>query len=386
MTSINHDTFLFALPRSWESYKYHHHRFLLFSPPKTIKRRRLQSTPLLFSLSSPPSMALRAHLAKRRSIFTASTKPPQSLPRRQPAAADCESNSSTDHIGRGIFRRFLPSRATSHAAASTTSSVGFPEVMTVPTGEKLRKMMMSSEEEIGGRDDRMIRFGELDDPMAAGRIGVEDVRRILRVSMMERLKEKLRGLGSDTVSYGEFVRICVDECGSETQGMEFARLLDQSGNVIVFGDLVILRPQQVVMSMETLLSQSIVKPNDPRRAQLDELEKQKAQIDREAQSMVQRELYCGLGLFAAQTLGFMRLTFWDLCWDVMEPICYFVTSLHFVFAYGFFLRTSTEPSFEGYYRRRFNAKQMKLMKLHNFDVDTYDRLRRAFYPKHSYCT
>ncbi|KAL9265368.1 Calcium uniporter protein 4, mitochondrial-like protein [Drosera capensis] len=340
-------------------------------------------------LSSPPSMALRAHLAKRRSIFAASTKPPPSLPCRQPAAADCESKSSPDHIDRGIFRRFLPSRATSHAAVSTTSSIGLPEFMTVPTGEKLRdrlrEMMMSSSEEIRGRDDRMIRFDELDDPMA-GRIGVEDVRRILRVSMMERLKEKLRGLGSDTVSYGEFVRICVDECGSESQGLEFARLLDQSGNVIVFGDLVILRPEQVVKSIETLLAQSIVKPNDPRRAHLDELEKQKAQIDREAQSMVQRELYCGLGLFAAQTLGFMRLTFWDLNWDVMEPICFFVTSLHFVFAYGFFLRTSTEPSFEGYFRRRFKAKQMKLMKLHNFDVDTYHRLCRVFYPEHCYCT
>ncbi|GAB2219030.1 hypothetical protein Drorol1_Dr00006655 [Drosera rotundifolia] len=334
-------------------------------------------------------MALRAHVAKRRSIFTASTKPP-SVSRRQPAAADCESKSSPDHIGRGIFRRFLPSRATSHVAASTTSLVGLQEFMTVPTGEKLRErlreMMMSSSEEMGGRDDRMIRFGELDDPMTAGGIGVEDVRRILRVSMMERLKEKLRGVGSDTVSYGEFVRICVDECGSETPGMEFARLLDQSGNVIVFGDLVILRPEQVVKSMETLLAQSIVKPNDPRRAQLDELEKQKAQIDREAQSIVQRELYCGLFLFAAQTLGFIRLTFWDLSWDVMEPICFFVTSLHFAFAYGFFLRTSTEPSFEGYFRRRFKAKQMKLMKLHNFDVDTYDRLCRVFYPKHCYCT
>lgn len=136
--------------------------------------------------------------------------------------------------------------------------------------------------------------------------------------------------------------------------------------------------------METIISQSIAIPNDPRRRELDQMEKQKALIDQRAQSFVRGELYCGLGFLVLQTLGFMRLTFWELSWDVMEPICFFVTSLHFAAAYGFFLRTSKEPSFEGYFQRRFKSKQKKLMEIHNFDVEKYDELCRAFYPNYSY--
>lgn len=130
--------------------------------------------------------------------------------------------------------------------------------------------------------------------------------------------------------------------------------------------------------MEKMISESIIAtPNDPRRKELEEMEKKKGIIDEKASSLVKGELYCGLGFILLQTLGFMRLTFWELSWDVMEPICFFVTSLHFAIAYGFFLRTSKEPSFEGYFRRRFEVKQKKLMKIHNFDVEKYNQLRQA---------
>lgn len=134
--------------------------------------------------------------------------------------------------------------------------------------------------------------------------------------------------------------------------------------------------------METMISGSIARPNDPRLKELEELEKQKAVIDKKAKAQVQRELFCGLGLLLGQTLGFMRLTFWDLSWDVMEPICFFVTSLHFAIAYAFFLSTSTEPTFEGFFRRRFNVKQRKLMATHKFDIKNYNELRRICYPNH----
>ncbi|KAH6823025.1 calcium uniporter [Perilla frutescens var. hirtella] len=134
--------------------------------------------------------------------------------------------------------------------------------------------------------------------------------------------------------------------------------------------------------MGTLISQSIALPNDPRRAELENLENQKCIIDEKARSLVRGELYCGLSLLMVQTLGFMRLTFWELNWDVMEPICFFVTSLHFALAYGFFLRTSKEPSFEGYFQRRFKVKQNKLMKIHKFDMERYNKLCEAFYPNY----
>lgn len=133
--------------------------------------------------------------------------------------------------------------------------------------------------------------------------------------------------------------------------------------------------------MQSLISRFIPAPNDPRREELQQMEDRKAAIDEKARAGVRAELYCGLGLTTVQTLGFMRLTFWELSWDVMEPICFFVASLHFVAAYAFFLRTSREPSFEGFFRRRFETKRRKLFEAHNFDVRRYDELRALFGPK-----
>lgn len=131
---------------------------------------------------------------------------------------------------------------------------------------------------------------------------------------------------------------------------------------------------QVVKIMADLVSQTIATSSDPRRYELEQMEKQKAIIDRKACSLVRGELYCGLGFIVLQTLGLMRLTFWDLSWDVMEPICFFVTSLHFTAAYTFFIRTSSEPSFEGFYNQRFKARQRNVMKAEGFDMNKYNEL------------
>uniref|UniRef100_A0A3Q7F0F6 Calcium uniporter protein C-terminal domain-containing protein n=1 Tax=Solanum lycopersicum TaxID=4081 RepID=A0A3Q7F0F6_SOLLC len=77
----------------------------------------------------------------------------------------------------------------------------------------------------------------------------------------------------------------------------------------------------------------------------------------------------------------MRLTFWELSWDVMEPICFYVTSFYCMAGYTFFLRTAKEPSFEGFYQSRFVAKQKRLMKVRNFDLERYNELKRACYPQ-----
>ena len=111
-----------------------------------------------------------------------------------------------------------------------------------------------------------------------------------------------------------------------------------------------------------------------RREELDAMESEKAAIDAAAAAQVRRELWCGLGLVAAQTLGFMRLTFWELSWDVMEPVCFYVTSLYFMSGYAFFMRTATEPSFEGFFRCRLASRRRRLMRARGFDVARYNAL------------
>lgn len=211
---------------------------------------------------------------------------------------------------------------------------------------------------------------------------INDARKILRLSRVEKLKARLREIPRTSIFHSEYIGICVDACEDVDEGAELAKMLDESGNVIVLGNVVFLRPEQVAKTMENLIWKTIGHPEDPRRMELEEMERQKAMIDEKAKASVRGELYCGLGFLVVQTLAFMRLTFWELSWDVMEPICFFVTSFHFALAYLFFLRTSTEPSFQGYFFRRFTVKQRRLMKTYQFDARRYYELCQAFYPHH----
>ncbi|KAL1059582.1 hypothetical protein V6Z11_1Z026400, partial [Gossypium hirsutum] len=172
-----------------------------------------------------------------------------------------------------------------------------------------------------------------------------------------------------------------EECFSDPKlGLESAKLLEESGGVIVLGNLVFLRPEQVAKAVGGLIPLQRPNPNDPRIKQLLEMETQKAKIDSKANSLVRRELWVGLVYLVVQTAGFMRLTFWELSWDVMEPVCFFFTSMYFMAAYTFFLKTSKEPSFEGFYQSRFTTKQKRLIRAHNFDMEKYDKLKSMFYP------
>lgn len=138
---------------------------------------------------------------------------------------------------------------------------------------------------------------------------------------------------------------------------------------------------QLIQTMEKAINIPLAPADEEARRSmqielLKKMEDEKAQIDERAEGQVRRELWAGLVFMMAQTVGFMRLTFWELSWDVMEPICFFVTSLYFMAGYAFFLRTSRDPSFEAIFHVRFLARQRRLISLHNFDIHRFHHLRR----------
>lgn len=116
------------------------------------------------------------------------------------------------------------------------------------------------------------------------------------------------------------------------------------------------------------------------RQEFEQLEIIKSDIDKRADDMVRRELRAGLGFVVAQTIGFFRLTFWELSWDVMEPICYYVSSTYFMAGYAFFIRTAKEPTFQGFYKSRFQTKQKRLIKMLDFDIDRFTKLQKMHRP------
>ncbi|KAL9267357.1 Calcium uniporter protein 1, mitochondrial-like protein [Drosera capensis] len=304
--------------------------------------------------------------------------------------------------------RLMQWRNLYQSAAAATNNPAI--VGTLPRGERLMERLR----EIGIGKQRIVLDGlspmllskKREEEENDGGLSIGDVKKVLRVERIERLKAKLRDWGKDWVDYSEFVRICSKE--SEEDGLVYAKMLDESGAVIVLGNSVCLRPDQgrlrraevegclhlglcdwdtcdhfsfgVIKAVRKLIPLPLTNPDDPRIKELEEMEEWKDEIDQKAESLVRRELWCGLGYLLVQTAVFMRLTFWELSWDVMEPICFYLTSAYFMAGYTFFLRTSKEPSFEGFFKSRFASKQKRLFEEQNFDIQRYNELRRAFHP------
>ncbi|KAF3784009.1 Calcium uniporter protein 2 [Nymphaea thermarum] len=219
-------------------------------------------------------------------------------------------------------------------------------------------------------------------PPAPPRITVEEARKLLQVAQMEALKSRVRSIEKDCISYDEFLQICEECTGGSNHGgaKDLAKKMDESGTVIVLGDTVFLHPEQVARVLEGVMPEAWYGGDKARRSELEAMEREKEVIDAEAEKGVRRELWGGLAYLVVQTAAFMRLTFWELSWDVMEPICFYVTSAYFMAGYAFFLRTSRDPSFEGFFASRLESKQRRLMRRKNFDLARFHQLRRSLRP------
>ncbi|KAI4327550.1 hypothetical protein L6164_019998 [Bauhinia variegata] len=295
-----------------------------------------------------------------------------SVQTRMPSG-DRKPDMAPDPGDNGILRRFLHKCVLSQPAFS-------PELRSHPLGEnfmeKLRDIDIARNRI---RLDGLSPPAEKSDVIEEG-VTVEDARKLLKAAQLELVKTKLRELRQSCIPYSEFLRICGEICSDKNQATRVAKMLDDSADVIILGNVVFLRPEQVAKAIQGLLPVPGSKALETEKKELDVMEKEKAAIDEKAHYLVRRELWCGLGFLVMQTAAFMRLTFWELSWDVMEPICFYVSTMYFTAGYAFFLRTSTEPSFEGFYKSRLNTKQKRLVKLHNFDIDRYSELKAASQP------
>ena len=135
--------------------------------------------------------------------------------------------------GNGMFRRFL------HEGAMVSQSM-----RKLPMGdnlmERLREFDISKERiRLDGLSPHLEAKPEVPE------LSVQQVKKLLRVAQLEMVKTKLMETGKTWISYSDFIRVCGESCSDPEQGLQFAKLLDESGTVIVLGNVVVLQPEQV---------------------------------------------------------------------------------------------------------------------------------------------
>lgn len=141
----------------------------------------------------------------------------------------------------GLFRRFL----NKNGAILFNSSNGITGMaMRMPLGvrEKVTDTLRCIDRE------RNLEVDRIRPPMST-MISMEEIRKVLKVSQMEKVKNRLRAISDASITYSEFLEICRgDADGDKTSlklGHAIAKDLDKSGVVLILGDAVFLKPDQV---------------------------------------------------------------------------------------------------------------------------------------------
>lgn len=201
---------------------------------------------------------------------------------------------------------------------------------------------------------------------------------MMRLVNVEALKQKLEREGEEVIGYTQLLEECegMGVARSREEAAAFARVLDEAGVVLLFRDKVYLHPDKIVELVRRAVPLALTPENDPRREELDQLQKKKEEIDALAHKQVRRILWSGLVFLITQIGLFFRLTFWEFSWDVMEPIAFFATTAGLIAGYGYFLLTSRDPTYQDLLKRLFLSRQKKLIQKHCFNMERYMELQK----------
>lgn len=155
--------------------------------------------------------------------------------------------------------------------------------------------------------------------------------------------------------------------------------LSKSGNIIKSGDVVYLHPGEIARTLRTVLP--IDAPTLRQRlAQVEEqlgpMEALKAQVEARALRRTRTYSYSFLGAVVVQWTVFFRLVYWDLSWDIMEPVGFFVNGAQTFLALIWFLKTRRDFTYEGMTHTVLSSYVRKKLEEKNFDFLEFERLQQ----------
>lgn len=105
--------------------------------------------------------------------------------------------------------------------------------------------------------------------------------------------------------------------------------------------------------------------------ELREMEALKRACDREAHQGARRMAVGGLAMLVVYWGAVARLTFWDLGWDIMEPVTYLSGLSMVIMGYLWFLYQGREVSYSSVLQRSVSARREVLYKARGLDVDLW---------------
>jgi len=148
--------------------------------------------------------------------------------------------------------------------------------------------------------------------------------------------------------------------------------------VLRWNDVVYLRPAEIARDVLAQLPPTSTPDQEAAIAHIKEqlapLEEVKEAVDTAARRRVTALQWVGLAVLLAQWSLFFRLTFWELSWDVMEPVSYFAGGSVVIGAYIYFMMTQRDMSYETMMQRMESKYKQEGYTGRNFDIHQYNKL------------
>eukprot|EP01083_Nonionella_stella_P159428 520033_1 len=113
------------------------------------------------------------------------------------------------------------------------------------------------------------------------------------------------------------------------------------------------------------------------QAELKPLEEEHAKLHLKAERYAGRCIKAGVLGIMLMSMAIVRLTFWDLSWDIMEPVTYMINLITMTSGVAFFALYRNEYSYESLFSRIVHSRESKYHRRGQLDVAKMEHLRQA---------
>ena len=201
------------------------------------------------------------------------------------------------------------------------------------------------------------------------------------------LRKQLQNDERYRISEEEYYQICSKYNITQEQSQKFMEILDSATVIMKFKQapkFIFLKPERLSKHMLDILDPEITESQRSIISKKEELKSlkqkkleldiSKKRLDLKGESSATRFMWLLAGGMFIQAGVVARLTWWELSWDVMEPITYILTFSTSIFTFAYFTVLKREYTYEGIWERLARKRKLKLYLKNNFDIKQYESI------------
>ena len=219
-----------------------------------------------------------------------------------------------------------------------------------------------------------------------GYVEMKKITKTIRINVysgVESFQDKLKADGRYRIPIEEYYKIAEESGVSKEQLQQ----LESNNNVVRIPRVkkfVFVQPEKVTEELRDVLdptgelTKQKIENNHKTLQELfklkKKLEKQKTTIEEKAERSTVRTLW---GLATTGVLNgvlIARLTWWDLSWDIMEPVTYLLTFGSSIVILAYFQASGLDFSYSVLRKRMYNKRLDKFIRKHQFSKEEYEKL------------